>query len=434
MSKSVSLLQNVSVKARYDVIICGGGPSGFIAAIAAARCGARVALIERYAFLGGMATAGLVAPISEFNKNGKKIIGGIPWEFVEELSNLNGADLSYPIGNVPYDPELYKLVAQRMVLDTGADLYLGCVFIQCIVSDKTITHVICKEKSNIFALEGTVFIDCTGDAELAYSANAPFQEPPPGKDYQPATLCFRLGNVDTDRLENVHFREHNTKYANRRIRELLTKLSEKMAVPNFGGPWIHWSMHDGIVAVNMTRSPIFPEDVLKTSLIECQLREDVFRFVDILKKYMPEFENAFVLQTGIQVGYRETRRILGLHVLTGEEFINAVRFEDSIARSAHPIDIHRPTDTTQDVHFLSEAGYIPYRSMVVRNYPNLLTAGRCISADRMAFASIRVQAPAMALGQAAGVAAALCALTNTLVYDLNINMLQEKLALQGAIF
>ncbi len=428
-SQKVCVLQNVSVEATYDVIICGGGPSGFIAAISAARNGARVALIERYAFLGGLATAGLVAPISEFNKNGRQIINGIPWEFVENLSRLGGADLSYPIGNVPFDPELYKLVAQRMVIDAGATLYLGCDFIQCLMKDNTITHAICKGKAGLFALEGSIFVDCTGDAELAFSAGATFLETPSGQECQPATLCFRLGNVDTDQLENIRFREPDTKYSNNRIRELLNRLKETMEIPNFGGPWFHWSMHNGIVVVNMTRSPIYPEDVLKTSAIECQLREDVFTLVDLLKKYLPEFKNAFVLQTGIQAGYRESRRILGCHVLTGEELLDAVPFEDSVARSAHPIDIHRPTDSTQDVHFLSEAGYIPYRSLIMRSHPNLLVAGRCISADRLAFASIRVQAPAMALGQAAGTAAALCAAGQIPVNDLNVKLLRKSLFL-----
>lgn len=431
-SKKVCISQSASVEAKYDVIICGGGPSGFIAAISAARNGAKVALIERYTFLGGLATAGLVAPISEFNKNGQRIVDGIPWEFVEHLSKLGGADLSYPIGNVPYDPELYKLVAQRMVMDSGVSLYLGCDFIQCSMKNNTITYVICKGKSGIFALEGSVFVDCTGDAELAFCAEAPFQEPPLSKDCQPATLCFRLGNVDTDQLENIHFREPNTKYANSRIRELLNSLHEKMMVPNFGGPWFHWSMHNGIVVVNMTRSPIYMDDTLKTSEIECQLREDVFTLVDILKQYLPEFKNTFLLQTGIQAGYRESRRILGCHVLSGEELFDAVPFEDSIARSAHPIDIHRPNDTTQDVRFLSEAGYIPYRSIIMRSHPNLLVAGRCISADRLAFASIRVQAPAMALGQAAGTAAALCAANQIPSYDLNVKLLQERLSIQNA--
>jgi hypothetical protein len=431
-SQKVFLSQNVPVESKYDVIVCGGGPSGFIAAISAARNGAKVALIERYSFLGGLATAGLVAPISEFNKNGQRIVDGIPWEFVEQLSKLDGADLSYPIGNVPYDPEVYKLVAQRMVMDAGVSLFLGCEFIQCSMENNKITHVICKGKTGIFALEGSIFIDCTGDAELAFCAKAPFQETPSAQECQPASLCFRLGNVDTAKLENICFREPSTKYSNSRIRELLNNLRETIPVPIFGGPWFHWAMHDGIVVVNMTRSPVYLNDALKASEIECQLREDVFTLVDLLKKHVPEFKDAFVIQTGIHAGYRESRRILGCHVLTGKELLNAVTFEDSIARSAHPVDIHRPNDSEQDVHFLSEAGYIPYRSIIMKSHPNLFVAGRCISADRIALASIRVQAPAMAIGQAAGTAAALCIDSQTLSFDLNVKLLQKKLTMQNA--
>jgi len=112
MAGSVHFAKSIPVQAQYDVVVCGGGPSGYVAAIAAARMGARTALVERLGFLGGLATAGLVAPVSEFRKNGRRIIGGIPWEVMERLAQKGGADLSYPIGNVPYDPETYKLVVQ----------------------------------------------------------------------------------------------------------------------------------------------------------------------------------------------------------------------------------------------------------------------------------------------------------------------------------
>lgn len=418
----------------YDVVVCGGGPAGFIAAIAAARNGAKTALIEKSAYLGGMATAGLVSPISEFNKNGRRIIGGIPWEFAEKLAELGGADLSYPIGNVPYDPELYKLAAQRLLLESGAEPFLGCTLCGCTVAENRIESVEVSTKSGNFTIIGRVFIDATGDAELSLRSGAPFQSQPEAAALQPATLCFRLSNVDTDRLESIEFREHGTKYANARIRSVLTALKEQgVDVPNFGGPWFHWAMRDGIVTVNMTRSPVDPADVRENSRMECRLREDAFRFAALLKAHIPEFKDSYIVQTAAQAGWRESRRIQGIHTLTGEEFLSHEVFPDTVALGAHPVDVHRAADSRQDVTFLQQEGCVPYRSLVMADFPNLIVAGRCISADRAAFASIRVQACAMAIGQAAGTAAAMSHAENIPVNALDGTRLRSTLAQQGAI-
>lgn len=424
----------VPILKEYDVVVCGGGPSGFIAAIASARSGAKTALVEKNAFLGGMATGGLVAPISEFNKNGRRIVGGIPWEFAENLHALGGADLDYPIGNVPYDPELYKLAAQRMVGQAGVDLYLNCTLWDCVMEGNTIRQAWFANRCGNFALQADCFVDCTGDAELALRAGAPFQPMPEEDQLQPATLCFRLANVDTDSLEKIRFREHNTKYTNARIRELLLGLKEQgQKVPNFGGPWFHWSMHDGVVCVNMTRSPVSVKDVRKASDMECQLREDAFRLVSLLKENVAQFRDCYIVQTATQAGYRESRRILGLHTLTGEEILCRTAFSDTVALTAHPVDVHHSISTHQDVTFLQQEGCIPYRCLVMENLPNLIVGGRCISADRNAFASVRVQAPAMAIGQAAGTAAAISCQERVPVNAVDPSVLRSALTRQGAI-
>ena len=159
--------------------------------------------------------------------------------------------------------------------------------------------------------------------------------------------------------------------------------------------------------VNMTRTPADMLDPAQATRAECRLREDVHAFVALLKKYFPEFKNAELLFTAAQTGVRETRHIKGEHVLTGEEYLNAVHFEDAVSRGAHPIDIHTAGDTTQKCQFLKNAAYIPYRSLIVPGFDNLLVAGRCFSADQVASASVRVQASVMGLGQAAGCALSL---------------------------
>jgi hypothetical protein len=419
--------------AAYDVIVCGGGPSGYIAAIAAARAGMRTAIVEQLSFFGGMATAGLVAPISEFHKNGRRIIGGIPWEAMARLEQAGGADLSYPTGNVPYDPELYKAVIQDMILEAKVDPYLSCTVADCLQSEDTITHLICTSKHGGFALKGRYFIDCTGDAVLCQAAHVPFQPEPEKGEFQPATLCFRLGNVDTDHLENIHLSHPDTRYFNSRIKEILLSVPDKEQVPNFGGPWFCWALRDGIVNVNMTRARRSFSNPLEASRIACGLRRDSLRFVELLRKYVKEFENCYLMETATLVGYRESRRIQGAHILTGKELLSGYRFEDTIAASAHPVDIHCAADTSQKVIFLDQEGFIPYRSLYNDAYVNLLVAGRCISADSDAFASVRVQAPCMATGQAAGTAAALCCQNRTAVSRLDPALLQTHLKMSGAV-
>lgn len=417
----------------FDVVVCGGGPSGIMAAAAAAQNGAKTALVERYAFLGGLATAGLVAPISEFRKNDKPIIGGQPWQFVSELAQLNGADLSYPNGNTPFDSEVYKLCAQRFLQDRGVTLFLNTTLIGCKTKEKRVITVSCHHFTGEFKLKAKTYVDATGDAMLSYYAGVSFLQQEAGK-IQPASLCLKLGNVDTAHLEKTRFREHNTKYSNQRIREMFEQEKKKGAdVPQFGGPWFHIDVREGVVYVNMTRSAVDIEDPVQCSKMECRLREDAFQLVELLKKNIEEFKNCYIISTGTQAGYRETRRVQGVYVLSGEDILQKVHFEDTIAKSAHPIDIHCAQGTKQNVAFLQEAGCIPFRSLYTNEFSNLLVAGRCISADENAFASIRVQAPVMAMGQAAGTAAAMCAKSNITVGEIVFEDLKSTLVEQGVI-
>ncbi len=181
----------------YDTVVVGGGPAGFIAAITAARQGARTALVERYGFLGGMATIGYVAPISVFAKDNNLVIGGIPWEFVKRLESMGGAFIEWPKANIDFDVELYKLCCQRMVLEAGVDLYMHSSLVGCEMEGKRISSIIIDNKNGLESLEAATFIDCTGDGDLANMAEVPMQ-PNPDNELQPSSFCFILSGVDTD--------------------------------------------------------------------------------------------------------------------------------------------------------------------------------------------------------------------------------------------
>ena len=432
--ETIRIEKNIPVVGRYDVVVCGGGPAGFIAAIAAARKGASVALVEQYGFLGGMATTSYVAPLSVFTYKGRKVIGGIPWEFIERLEELGGGLIEKPLGNVAFDPELYKLLCQRMVLEAGVKLYLHSYLSGCVCGDGRISQVIIENKSGSQALEADVFIDCTGDADLAYMAGVPMQDKS-GRPLQPMSSYFILNGVDTDSPMVREAMHHNKQGENcycLPMRKKMLELQEELDIPDFGGPWYCTTLHDGCVAVNVTRVSADACDAEQLSAAECSLREDCFRMAGIFRKLFPEFRNCYVASVAVNGGVRETRNIKGMHVISAQEYLNAFHYEDSISRGAHPIDIHASKGASQSVTFLEEPAYVPYRALIAEGFPNLLVAGRCLSADRVAFASLRVQASCMGSGQAAGVAAALASASGVAVQDVDVASLVAELKDMGA--
>ena len=203
-------------------------------------------------------------------------------------------------------------------------------------------------------------------------------------------------------------------------------------MPNFGGPWFCTLLRDGAVTVNMTRTTANACDNRDYARAECQLREDVFTLADLLRQTFPEFKNARVASVAVQAGVRETRRIVGVHTVTGEEYVNAVHYEDSVSHGIHPIDIHSSKQSEQYTYFLKQPAYVPYRALIAPDYPNLLVAGRGLSADRQAFASLRVQGSCMDMGQAAGAAAAQCAASGNPVQKADVPELIAHLKALGA--
>lgn len=424
--------RTIPVVGEYDVVVCGGGPGGIMAAIAAARGGAKTAIIERMGFFGGMATAALVAPISVFNYNGRRIIDGLPWEFVTRLEEIGGAREEKPLGNITFSPEKYKLMAYKMLKEAGVDMYMNSYITGVETDGKKVTHVIFDNKNGAEALKGKEFIDATGDADLAALAGVPMQEKSPA--LQPPSMIFMLSGVDTDALPMIRHSQQGVNYHDLQIRDLFHKLREegKEDIPAFGGPWYCGILAPGIVLVNMTRTYADMTDNRKAAEAEAMLREHAHIYTALLRKYIPSFKDAELIMTAPVCGVRETRRIKGAHSLTGEEYLNAVKFDDAVARGCHPVDIHAAKSINQRCEFMKDAGFVPYRSLYSPGWTNLLVAGRNFSADEIASASIRVQASVMGLGQAAGAAAAIAVRDDVPVEDVNVKELQDTLRKFGA--
>ena len=435
MKSSVLITKNAPIVGEYDVVVCGGGPAGFIAAIAAARNGARTALVERYGFLGGMATMGYVNPVSVFTYNDSQVVGGIPWEFVQKLENMGGGFIEKPLGNVAFEQEHYKLLAQRMTLESGVDLYMHSYLSGCVMNGSRIAQIVIENKNGTEALSSKVFIDCTGDGDLAALASVEMQ-PDEGAPLQPLSSYFILGGVDLNTPMMQEAIRHNKQGENCHclpVREKLLERKEELCIPEFGGPWFCRTGQDGVVTVNMTRTAGNAIDNRDFVRAECVLREDAFRMAALLKDNFDEFKDSYLIAVSVQGGIRETRRIKGVHTITADEYVTAYHYHDSIARGAHPIDIHVASGPAQNITFLKTPAYVPYRALIAPTHSNLIVAGRCLSADKKAFASLRVQASCMDMGQAAGTAAAMAAISGLPVQEVNTELLVAKLREQGSI-
>lgn len=431
--KTVEYSKSVPLRGCYDVVVCGGGPAGIGAAISSAERGAKTLLIERLGFLGGMATAGLVNPMSEFAYNNRRVIGGIPWRFAKALEAEGGALIEEPRCNVSFNPEIYKLVAQREVLASGAELLTNTVIADCDMKDGRITRIYTVGKNGLEAIEAQYFIDATGDACLSAFAGVEMLENT--RPMQPGTLCFAMANVDTttDRMHIIHQRTQGINHQAVFIREPLLKLREQgVSVPKFGGPWLCTTLKEGVITLNLTRAAMDAADTDSYNEAERTMIEDVFTLAKLITENVEEFKNAYVSSIATITGARQSRRIKGMHTVTAEEYAGGFKYDDSIARACHAIDIHLPGDEGQILKYPADAGYIPFRCMVPLTVENLIIAGRAVSADEDAFAALRVQAPCMEMGQAAGIAVTMCLADSRAVQSTDLAALVEKVRAEGS--
>ena len=398
---------NVPTVGKYDVAVCGGGPAGFVAAISAARCGRRVALIERYGFVGGTATAGYVVPISGFYFKGERVVGGIAWELVERLKRLDAALVELPHGHISVNVEYYKLIAMEMLLEAGVELYTNSYLIDVERNSDRVSRVIFASKNGKEALAADCFIDATGDGDLCHLSGVPMLEP--SGAVQPISLCFVLTGVDTDTelLRDCihHDGKNGRRSCNQTIRDYLLSCAEQEPDLQFGGPWFNVLLKGDSLAVNMTRACADATDRAAYTAAEIRLRKDMFRLVELLRQKYPEFRQCEIVASGVNAGVRESRHIKGVHTMRLSDVTEGTVFDCPVAHCAHPMDIHAAKGAGQQLTQLKTDCYVPHEALVAKGFPNLIAAGRCISAEREPYASLRVQATCMSIGEAAGLMA-----------------------------
>ncbi len=425
-----------------------------MAALAAARNGATTILVERYGFLGGMATSALVGPLASVRHRygGGRLVGGIPWEMIQRMER-NGGALLHPIdyhkarlelhtpatdsdlpvgkGDVPFDPEVLKWIADQMMVEAGVHLRYHSFAADIAKDGDRIAAIIVESKSGRQALTGAVIVDATGDADIAAHAGVPYEVGRRGDGaLQPMSLIFRLGGVDTDALGDIA-----RPYIHPPARKLAREFVASGRLPVFGGPWTCWgsTFRRGEVFVNMVRLWGDGTDVETLTGNEVTGRQHVQQFVSFLRENLPEFAECYLLDSGPQIGVRETRRIDGEYRLTAEDIRASLRFDDGVALGGHIIDIHSPVGMFSQVREKVAPYQIPYRCLLPRGVANLLVAGRAISATHEAHASLRVMGTGMVIGQAAGTAAALAAQRDGNPRGVDIGALRSTLIEQGAI-
>ncbi|MDP6709231.1 MAG: FAD-dependent oxidoreductase [Alphaproteobacteria bacterium] len=428
-----------------DIVVCGGGTTGPIAAIAAARQGKRVALIERYGALGGNLTLGLNT------KPSGALLGGLPREIWDLARDMGAAGKDYVArlkhGSVgiasPGDPELMKLLLTRLCVEAGVQILFECFVSRPFLDGGTVAGVIVESKAGRQAVRAKVTIDCSADGDVAAAAGAPFVMGDGGDapKMQPVSVYFSMRDVDIPAV--VHWAEAHPEEVpdraipenaadydyglwltgfNRMLREFQAESGIRLQREN-----ITLKTTNGVMYVNATR--VIGVDALSpleasAATVEC------YRQIEAVSGFLIErvggFENAKIDRIAPYLGARETRHIQGGYVLTLDDVTRGAAFEDSIAADASALDLHQVSGA--DVEFIDYPPYeIPYRCLVPRDVEQLLVAGRCISADHAAHSRSRNMPACMATGQAAGIAAAIAVDSNRPVRMVDIDRLQAAL-------
>jgi len=414
-----------------DVLVIGSGSAGATAAITAAREGASVALVERYGFMGGISTQVLDTFYGFYTpgQQPRKVVGGIPDLVVDELLRRGKAVLrpnTYGAGQgITYDPETLKLIWERLATAAGVRILYHTFVVDALMEGDRVAGVVAVNKGGFVQLKARVVIDASGDADVAAAAGVPYESAADGP-VQSLTTTFRLLNVDVARARAVRKDE---------LHALMARaIEDGYALPRREGS-VHITPLDGVMATNMTRvANIDATDPEQLTRAEIEGRRQAEEYARFLIERVPGYERAVLGSLSTQIGVRESRRIFGAYRLTRADVLGARKFADAIARCGAPIeDHHAGSDTIWEYLPEGETYDIPYRCLLPEKVEGLLVAGRCLSAEHDAHASVRSMGQCMAMGQAAAVAATLAARQDCPPREVPTGDLQARLRAIGAL-
>lgn len=445
----------------YDVVVIGGGPGGLPAALEAARHGAKVLLVEKNGYLGGNLTIGLPL-LGYLDKDGNQIIGGIAQELVDELTRRGAASPHTwcPLHNsvTIYDHEVFKVIAFEKCLEAGVELLLHMQVVDTNLEDGRITSVTLFGKSRCIEVSARVFIDATGDGDVAYLAGASYEK---GQNncgtVQPPTVMCTLGGVDTERTiayleahpeqselpesmriypgyDAAFFRANPKYHVLVGMRKLFLELRAEGKLPVDRDTLIYiQSLTPGQVHINCTRHlGIDGSDALDLTRAEIEGHLQNYALVDALRQYVPGFENCYLTQIYPFVGIRETRRFKGITELTGQDVQSGRVGEDAVGLGGYIIDIHDGKGSGTVIEKVAPYG-LPYGITCSAEIKNLMLSGRCASMDSVALSSARVMPTLMALAQGVGLGAALAVQNKVDPSEVDVARLRAILKSEGVI-
>ena len=395
------------VVARSDVVLVGGGPAGFAAAVAARRAGASVTLVERYPYLGGLAAGGMVLVLDDMHNGAEVTTTGLCMEMIERMARIGACvfppeaertggwemhrkwaswglfDFRAGVKPQPivmaaaFDPDGWKRVSNEMIVEAGVDVRLNSWFSRAVMEGNRITGVICETEEGRQAIMGGVVVDATGDLDVAAAAGSPFVH----GSYM-LTTVFRLGGVDTEAAERFRWEEPE-RFA------VLDKQAKKV----IGGSWDRWWLKTPLPGVVWCNCPHMTGldglSVADTTRADFEGRTRIYAMVEFVRANMPGFAGCYVIDVAPQLGVRQTRLLVGDYVVTKDNVMDRVWFADTVARG-------------RDY-------YTPYRAMLPKGLEGMVVAGRHYSATESAQKNSREIPPCMAMGQSAGIAAAIAA-------------------------
>jgi ribulose 1,5-bisphosphate synthetase/thiazole synthase len=438
-----------------DVVVCGGGTSGTVAAIAAARNGAKTLLLESSGSLGGTSTNGGVNGLHGMQRHWKgekvgEIIRGMAQEIRDRLIDMGGAIAEKGLPkDVRYDPELYRLLMDEMCQEAGVELLFQTYVIDAIKEDDAVTGVTFVNKSGKGAVTAKVVIDATGDGDVCTAAGAEFIKLRLNQRPMPFTLIFNLGGMNADYQKNFSMGEEDGRVKFLREGRERGEIEYAKGATNFGFFQVNHQMvregkwRQGLGRVNMDM--IYNSDSTDAKkLTEAWIyaRKRVYEIVEFIRK-SKGCEDAFVIYTSPMMGIRDSRNIVGDHVLTEEDFLACRKFPDAIGQSGRAMNVHPPFGVPEDKKKQWEPPFwteipepfeIPFRALLPKGLKNILVAGRCISAKGLIQGSIRGEPQCIVAGQAAGTAAAIAVRDGVEPRRIDVKKLQALLKEQGAIF
>ena len=424
INKKIELIEN------FDVAVFGGGPGGICAAVAAAKQGASTILIERCGCLGGMASISEVHPFMSNHLHNECLDGPLYIEWINSMRKyLNAPPVDGKLTNGEssffISKDLAMLGAEDMCLDANVKILYHHNVLDCVVENNQIKYVVLNSKSGLSAISSKLYIDCTGDADLAALSGCEFEFGNENGFCQPMTLCFKLSNVDRKRVP-THV-EINKLFQQ-------AKAAGELSCPRENVLWFD-CLSDGVIHLNTTRvlmkSAINGQEM---SEAEIEGRKQMREFITFFRKHVPGFEKAQLHSVAHQIGVRESRRIKGIAYADINTFNQSIKYPDAIVRGRYPIDIHHPQGNGTTYGHQNEDDWyeIPYGCIVAKDVDNLFVGGRPISVDHALHSSSRIMPIACTVGQAAGIAATMCIEQQCLPKNLDGVKLRKKLRDFGA--